>query len=663
MGAKGYPKPECAPDFAHRHEFRHGGVAGEWAFLCRINLSESNGGSDASSQNPNNGGEAPLPPSATGASQPPAQPPLAGLALWLDASQLRQPDQAPVLDLPDLSRSHNDALWNGTPPVFNGTNSARALDGKATIHFAWLDSATNGTGLKTRAPLGISGSAPRSVFVVMRHEADRPMMVSMGDTSAHGALFGVEWSDKLYLPTGWWADNFMELASTNWNLLEVVHDGTSQRGYVNSVLKGTAKAKLNTVELGVEIGLRDGPDGKAGEGDLAELLIYDHALNSGERRQVEDYLQGKWFGQKSPSSQSLVVWYGGGLDVMTGLAYSKERGEFLISRTENGRDSIWRLSAASGASQVQVMQGQSLRDARWAGPDRFVYASRLDTRAWIRLANLAGNEQKQLLQLWGNGSFEWFRMTPDKKQLFMLGTISNAPAPGIWRCDLVSGAWRQVISSSDYPSPHAQAVKVLHETMSLSGAQVTCTVFRPANFDPHKKQPLLIGDTAISTSIYGEPFMKGVAACGATVAVLDRPGWTVGIEQWAHDVRALYEIFKADPTVDTRRVYVFSVSAETHYLDQLLQTNSVPWRGLILLNPSGLPDLTKLSRFQMRPKMLLDDGGEQHQEDRFKRYQKDALNAGVVVEYYTHPGETHRMVGEVGRLERVREEMRFIFEE
>jgi hypothetical protein len=592
-----------------------------------------------------------------------ARPPTNGLALWLDSSKLRQPDQTPVLDLPDLSRNKNDAMWNGTPPVFDGTNSPLALNGKGTIHFGWLDSATNGTGLKTRAPLGITGSAPRSVFVVMRHDADRPMMVSMGDTSAHGALFGVEWSDKLYLPTGWWADNFINMASTDWNMLEVVYDGTSQKGYLNGVLQGTASATLNTVERGVEIGFRDGQDAKAADGDFAELLVYDHALSAGEREQVEDYLQGKWFGQKSPTSQNAVVWYGGGLDGMTGLAYSKETGELLISRTENGQDSVWRLSAASGASPTMVMQAQSVRDAQWAGRDKFVYASHLDTRNSLMLAGLSGAGNKQLLQLWGNGNFDWFKVTSDQKQVFLLGSISNEPAPGIWRCDLASDTLRPVLSSSDYASPDAQAVTVMHESMSVSGGNVTYTIYRPANFDPHKKHPLLIGDTAIDTSIYTEPFMTGVAACGATVAVVDRPNWTPGLDQWAQNVQALYEQLKSDPTVDTRRVYVFAVSAETHYLSQMVATNSAPWRGIILLNPSQLPDFSQSPRWQPMPKMLLDDGGEQHEEERFKRFQKDALNSGVVVEFYLHSGETHRMVGEAGRLERVQEEMRFIFEE
>jgi hypothetical protein len=631
--------------------------------ICRANLSEWEGGSgsDAPSRNLNQGDEASRPPFATGASKPLTQPPTNALALWLDASKLGQLDQSPVLDLADLSRNKNDAVRNGTPPVFNATNSPRALNGQGTIHFGWLSSAASGSGLKTRAPLGITGSAPRSVFVVMRHEAGRAMMVSMGDTSAHGALFAVEWSERLFLPTGWWADNFIDRASTDWNLLEVVYDGVNQKGYLNGILLGTASAKLNTVERGVEIGFRDGNDAKAAEGDFAELLVYDRALNYAERQQVEDYLRGKWFGQKS--SAPPLVWHDPGLDGMTGFSYSKETGKLLISRTANAQDSIWRLDAASGlaVAATRVMEESSLRNAQWAGPDRFAYVSRVANRTELMLADSSGTGNRLLL---GRGTIEWFRVTPDQRQVFLLGSISNEPAPSIWRYDLASDALRPVISSSDYPSIHARAIVTTHKSFtSPAGGKVTYTIFLPAHSDKHKKHPLMIGDTTISTSIYGEPFMKGVAACGAIVAVVDRPNWTPGLDQWTQNVQALYEQIKNDPTVDKRRVYVFAVSAETHYLSLMVETNSGPWRGIILLNPGQLPDFSKLPLIQSRPKMLLDDGGEQHQEERFKQFQKDALNSGVVVEYYLHPGETHRLVGRDARLERVREEMRFIFEE
>jgi hypothetical protein len=623
--------------------------------ICRADLVESeSGGSIVASRSTRQ---------ASGGKPDTTMPPTNGLALWLDASRLQHSDQEPVLELADLSRRKNNAVRNGTPPVFNGTNSPRALNGKGTIHFGWLDSATNGTGLKTRAPLGVAGAAPRSVFVVMRREADRPMMVNMGDTSAHGALFAVEWSERLFLPTGWWADNYADLASTNWHLLQVVYDGTSQKGYVDGLLRCVANANLNTVERGVEIGFRGGSEPKAAEGDFAELLVYDRALSVIERQHVEAYLGGKWFGSKSSSPQTPVVWFAG-LDGMTGLDYSKESGMLLISRTKNGHDSVWQLDIASGpnAQPTQLIQRQSVRDAQWAGANRFIYASHLDNRSWLTLMDSSGG-QKHLLEFWGSGNFDWFRMSPDQKQLFVFGNISNAPAAGIWQRDLESDAWRPVISSSDHVSDEVRNVAVSHNVMPVPGGQVTCTIYRPADFDRRKKYPLVLGDTMITDPIHGESFMTSMAACGALVAVVERPWWPVGLEQWVEHVQAAYDQLKQDSTVDTRRVYLFAASAETHYLSRLVATNPAPWRGLILLNPGRLPDFSKSPRFQLRPKILLNAGGAENLEDRFKKYQQEALAHGAVVEFFTHPGETHRMVGTDGKLARARILKRFIFEE
>jgi hypothetical protein len=211
--------------------------------------------------------------------------------------------------------------------------------------------------------------------------------------------------------------------------------------------------------------------------------------------------------------------------------------------------------------------------------------------------------------------------------------------------------------------PFGRAVLTQHETMNLPGGNATVTIYRPANFDKKKKYPLVLGDTTITDPIYGEPFMTGMAACGAIVVVVERAWWTVGIEQWAPNVQRVYERFKKDPTVDPRQVYLFAASAETSYLTRLVQTNPAAWRGLILLNPTQLPNFSKSPWFQTRPKILLDAGGEEHDEERFKNFQKDGKAWGVVVEYYTHPGETHRMVGAASKLERARELERFIFEE
>jgi len=385
---------------------------------------------------------------------PPAKPPANDLALWLDASILQQPDQTIVDRLNDLSINRNNAFVNGHPPVFNGTNSPRALDGKGTIHFAWLDSATNGTGLKTRGPIGITGTTPRSVFVVMRHDANRPMMVSMGDTSAHGALFAVEWSERLFLPTGWWADNYIDTASTDWNILEVVYNGVTQKGYLNGLLQCTASAKLNTVERGVEIGYRDatnGKDAKAAEGDLAELLVYDRALSAAERQQVEDYLSAKWFGTRTLSPSSSFVWLDPQMDGILSFNYSKETGRFLLVRSQNGRNSLWWFdpNVYGPDRMAEVPHVGSVRSVQWIGKDDFAYTgSDSGHRGWL-LADVSGAEKVRLFE---HGSINWNGAAPDGSKLLIIGSITNEPYAGIWQYDPASRQLKPVVPYSDHPS-------------------------------------------------------------------------------------------------------------------------------------------------------------------------------------------------------------------
>jgi len=66
---------------------------------------------------------------------------------------------------------------------------------------------------------------------------------------------------------------------------------------------------------------------------------------------------------------------------------------------------------------------------------------------------------------------------------------------------------------------------------------------------------------------------------------------------------------------------------------------------------------------QSRPKILISAGGAEHEADRLKRFQAEALNSGVLTEIVVHPGENHHLVGNAAQLERTMAMMHFIFEE
>ena len=587
---------------------------------------------------------------------PPARPLTNDLALWLDASRLRQPEQAAVMDLPDLSRRKNDAEWNGTPPVFNGTNSPGALNGQGTIHFGWLGSATNGTGLKTRRPIGITGATPRSVFVVMRRESDRPMMVSMGDTSAHGALFAVEWSEHLFLPTGWWADNYVDATSTNWNLLEVVYNGATQKGYLNGLLRCTASATLNTVERGIEIGFRDGRDAKAAEGDLAELLVYDRALSAVERQQVEDYLSAKWFGVRTLSANSSFVWLDPQMDGISSFNYSRDTGRFLLVCSQNGRNSLWRFDPNGPDRMAEVPRVGSVRNAQWIGKDDFAYTgSDPGHRGWL-LTDVSGAEKVRLFE---HGRIDWNGVAPDGSKLLIIGTLTNEPFAGIWQYDLPSRKLQPVVPYSDHPSDLIKRLDSTVEKITLpSGRVVDCTIFPPANFNRHKKYPLLIADSAWAVNEWKVP-----ETCGAYVAVTHRAGWWEGIEQIDENILGAYNHLIQKPNIDVRRVYPCITSAETWYFNKMLTNTPGLWNGVILVQAVVLPDFSGVPPFQSRPRILITAGGREHKEDWLKKYQQDALSHGVVVEYFIHPDDAHVIIGNGSLMDRSKESVHFIFEE
>lgn len=592
-----------------------------------------------------------------------------GLALWLDASTLSQADQTPVTNLVDLSRHKNHAVPNQYPPLYNAPTNSRALLGKGTIHFTSANAITNATGLKTIKRLGLTNTMPRTVFAVLRRDAKHPMMaVNIGEAGGHGTFFGVyDHEAGLYLPGGWdWLDNKVPPSTANWNLLAVVYDGTNQAGYVNGALKKTSAFKLNTVDKEVEIGLRTGKIPAGSDGDFAELLIYDRVLTDDERQQVEDYLSGKWLGFQRRSSRNPLVWVDPKLPGLTGFSWSHTTGQFLLRRNDRGRESVWRFNPhARDTNQVTgVSDATPLGNIQWADGENMVGLSQRPGHRGVVLADAAGKETARLFE---HGRVINCQATPDGNQLFIYGSVSNEPSPGIWQYEVATKQLQPAVPGSDASSKYAKNnFPSMGDIRLPSGRNVFCFIYPPLNFDPHRKYPLVIMDTTYLVRENGEPeqqWLRCAAACGAYVVIIHRNGWFTGIEQWGENVMGVYQSLKNDPAIDASRVYLAGTSAETPHVSKFIEEHPGPWRGVALLNPAGLPDFSKLPLGQLRPRILIEDSSSGRGSDRLKSFQQEALNHGVVVDIAIHPDEGHRIMGNDARLERTRNIIHFIFEE
>jgi hypothetical protein len=588
--------------------------------------------------------------------------PTDGLTLWLDASTLQQPDQTPVNRLTDLSPSQNTAFADGPPPTYNAPDSLRALNDRGTIHFSDAGSINHATGLKTGRRLGITGSSPRTLFAVMRRAGNKSMLISAGDAGTQGAYFGLcDQNDALYLPAGMVTDNRLEAVAPQWHILSVEDDGITQRGFVNGAFKGAVTLALHTADAEVQLGIRrvksgDARQTAASDGDFAELLIYDRALNTDERQQIETYLSRKWFGGRVITAQSPLVWVDPKMNGITGFTRSKTTGQLLIRADSRAGTSLWRYDFNTGLSRL--VQADFIRDAQWVGSNEFAYLGRKSGHQELVLADGTGTEKARLFD---QGNVNWFEMASCGGKLSFSGVVSNEPANGLWQYDLETGKYQSLVAYSDHPFEGAKRIPPFRSF--IKWPSLSCLIYPPATVDRHKKYPLVITDTLSYDAIHGPMFQSAIADCGAYVVIVERNSWYGGIEQWGTNVLNVYQKLKLDPAVDPEQVYLFGSSAETRYLSELVEKTPGLWKGVILLNPAGLPDFSNSARSQKRPKILIIAGGEEHEDKYLKKYQEDSLKDGVMVEYLISPGEAHRFIGKAAKLERAQAVDQFIFEE
>jgi hypothetical protein len=601
-----------------------------------------------------------------------ARPPTNGLDLWLDTSTLQQPDQAPVAILPDLSSQRNDAVPMDNAPIYNAPGSARGLNGKATIHFASNGAFAKATGLKTKFRIGLTGPEPRTVFAVMHRDAGRQMLVNLGDTATQGAYFGLcAYYYGLCLPDAWGASSVINKSSVDWDILEVTYNGTNENGYVNGVFDSSINYPVNTVDKEIEIGKRSpnptGDNATASDGDFAELLIYNRVLDDAERQQVEDYLSAKWFKKKLFTAENPLVWCDPKLTDLTGFDYSGRTGEFLLNRNEENHESLWSFTPEKtdkvGKLALIAREG-SIQEAQWTGAKDCAYIGQNFGHQTLVMVDSSGAKKSTLFE---HGNVDWIEAMPQGNQLLVQCTVSNELSSGIWQYDIKGDQFQPLVSYSDYPSKYAKNVDPQYGFIALpSGEKLNYLLYFPANFDPHKKYPLVIGGTpfwAVSRLPHGRPWLPPIATCGAFVATVDRADWFNGIEKWGDNVLTVYENLIKNPCIDPHRVYLFSSSAETTYMGRFMAQSPGLWRGGILLNPTELPDFSQSPPLQPKPKMLVIAGGEEQEQGRLNEYQKEALKSGVITEVVLAPDEGHRFVGKAAHIQRLQEMERFIFEQ
>lgn len=375
------------------------------------------------------------------------------------------------------------------------------------------------------------------------------------------------------------------------------------------------------------------------------------------------------------SNLANVLFYGG-TNRIEDFTYSPETSEFLVTCAGTGANRILRigfngndciilepLQASAIAHRAESLNGKN---------GIFAYICHAPEQPENSYLEILTSKAKTPVKLFEQGKVDAMAASLNGRKLFVVGAISNEPASSIWEYDADSGKLDCVVAGQDYPSSYASRVPSRQMAINLGGRKFNYHVFEPPGLNPdaHHKYPLIIGDTLFKTldpayqnRVHGPYWAPMLANAGAFVVIVERPGaWLNEIDRWQEYVRWIHEKMLRNPTIDPDRVYLFATSAETAYLARLVDEDPKPWKGLILLNPGQMPNLEALSKAEFPPKILISQGALEG-TNRVQKYQLAGMKRGVRVEYYTHEGSAHILLGKKVLGERAEAMAKFVFED
>lgn len=350
------------------------------------------------------------------------------------------------------------------------------------------------------------------------------------------------------------------------------------------------------------------------------------------------------------------------------FACSPGREEILFTCAgEAGERELWRWDTSlPGGGLKQVAKSSAISQVRWLGTDALAYVAKQAVENRLVICR-DGHDEPEILPL---VTVNAYGVSPGGHRLAIIGASSDDVSEAVWIYDEPGRELKRVVAATDHPSPLTRRPVIARGVFPLpEGGRRDVYMVRPVGYDRHagRKYPVVLGSTTFAA---GDPLYQGrpngplwaqaLANTGCFVVVVNRNFWFWSIEEWEQTVMALYPLLAENPEMDMNRVFLFAASAETQYLSKLANARSELWKGLILLNPGGLPDLAAFPLTRPVPKMLISYGELEGQQERLKRYREEAERRGICVEVVMHRAAGHHLQAQDAVRERTRAILRFV---
>lgn len=217
-----------------------------------------------------------------------------------DASQLDYNDGETVNEWPDQSANELDAVAEGDPE-FNSD-----VSGVPSVVF---DSSDNERFLTDVNPqdIGLDGNTEQAYTIVIRDRtgSDRGGFFAMGQAgNPDGSEFSFtsDASENDWVVQNWGANAAdirfsLDRSYESWMVFTVTYDGDKTTVYANGETIDSNPHTLNTDDTG-QIKLGEW-DGNYLDGEIAEVIVFDHHLDNTDREEVECTIDKKYGGAVS----------------------------------------------------------------------------------------------------------------------------------------------------------------------------------------------------------------------------------------------------------------------------------------------------------------------------------------------------------------------------
>ncbi len=350
---------------------------------------------------------------------------------------------------------------------------------------------------------------------------------------------------------------------------------------------------------------------------------------------------------------------------LEGFAFSQENGQFLLKCKQKNQASLWRLDAGSMSNQPPslLLKSSGIRSAQWVnGGKGYAYLD-ADNKLVIQAdANSAP------VRLFEHGRVDSFAVSADGRHLVITAIASNEPSFGIWKYEVAENTVKCVVPGAERGLAHIRpAVPQFASISGPSNRHLNLVIYKPVNFDRHKKYPVVIVNTPY---VAAEPYMKqyalAVANAGGYFVIVDRWSWfdKNGFEDaWSENETCVINYLSEEPTIDHKRIYLVSNCIESNFLKDYAAKYPGTVAGGVMLIANDLPDPANFASGSSAPKLLISTCDTwEGKGERMQKYQQTAAQSGVEVTYIVHRNTKHDFVSKESQRDRIRAMLQLVFE-